>query len=77
MTHSSFGRSTCFILPVSGSFTLVVRFQMNVPVYFSSFRIREIVETFHPPRSFTFVGTRSSFSAFAIFVIALPPMKSR
>ncbi|HVJ88930.1 MAG TPA: hypothetical protein VM580_03940 [Labilithrix sp.] len=35
-------------MPESGSFTVVVRFQTNFPVYFSSLRIREIVETFQP-----------------------------
>jgi len=72
VTHSSLGRSTCFILPESGSLTVVVRFHTKRPMYFSSLRIRDSVETSQPPFSLAFVGTFSSFSSLAIFVIALP-----
>jgi hypothetical protein len=63
VTHSSFGRSTCFILPDRGSFTVVVRFQTNFPVYFSSLRIREIVDTFQPPLSLAMESWFSTFKS--------------
>src|SRR5688572_29090565 len=72
-TQSSLGRSTCLILPVSGSFAVVVRFHTNLPMYFSSLRMREMVETFQPPFRRALVGTRSSFISFAILVTALSP----
>jgi hypothetical protein len=64
VTHSTFGRSTCFILPESGSFTMVVRFQTKRPMYFSSLRIGRSMfgQTFTPAAAVTAQTTRARLS---------------